>query len=54
MAITIRNDGGIDLGRNAETVGYSILPDEDGATILRRGTPWRSDDGHRNFASEWE
>ena len=41
MAITIRNDGGIDLGRNAETVGYSILPDEDGATILRRGKPWR-------------
>ena len=41
MAITIRKDGGIDLGLDAKTVSSSILPDEDGATILRRGNPWR-------------
>ena len=41
MAITIRNDGGIDLGPDAEAVSYSILPDKDGTTILRRGKPWR-------------
>ena len=41
LAVTIRNDGGIDLGLDAETVSYGILPGEDGATILRRGKAWR-------------
>jgi len=41
MAITIRKDGGVNLGPDGETVTYSILPDEDGASILRGGKPWR-------------
>ena len=41
MAVTIRNDGGVDLGPDAETVTYTILPQKDGALIIRRGKPWR-------------
>jgi glycerophosphoryl diester phosphodiesterase len=41
MAITIRKDGGVDLGPDAETVTYSILPGENGTSITRRGEPWR-------------
>jgi glycerophosphoryl diester phosphodiesterase len=41
MAITIRKDGGVGLGPDAKTVTYSILPDKDGASILRHGKPWR-------------
>lgn len=41
MAVTIRKDGGGDLGPNAKTATYSILPGENGAIITRRGEPWR-------------
>jgi len=41
MAVTIRKDGGVDLGPDARTATYSILPDENGAIITRRGEPWR-------------
>lgn len=41
MAVTIRNDGGVDLGPDAKTATYSILLGENGTIIIRRGEPWR-------------
>jgi len=41
MAVKIRKDGGVDLGPDAKTATYSVLPDENGAIITRRGEPWR-------------
>lgn len=41
MVITIRKDGGVDLGPDTKTVRYSIVPSEDGTLITRRGKPWR-------------
>ena len=41
MAITIRKDGGIDLGPDPKSVTYSIHPGENGTLITRHGEPWR-------------
>ena len=41
MVITIRTDGGIDLGSDINAATYSILAAQDGALIRRHGAPWR-------------